>query len=43
MNCIAAVASAARALFVIEPIDVPEPAEDEVADLHKFHIQYCGH
>lgn len=43
MKCIAAVARPAKAPFVIEPIDVPEPAEDEVADLHKFHIQYCGH
>jgi aryl-alcohol dehydrogenase len=30
MRCIAAVARAAKAPFVIEPIDVPEPAEDEV-------------
>ena len=30
MKCIAAVAPAAKAPFVIEPIDVPEPAEDEV-------------
>jgi aryl-alcohol dehydrogenase len=30
MKCIAAVARAAKAPFVIEPIDVPEPAEDEV-------------
>ena len=30
MRCIAAVARAAKAPFVIEPIDVPEPAKDEV-------------
>jgi aryl-alcohol dehydrogenase len=30
MKCVAAVARAAKAPFVIEPIDVPEPAEDEV-------------
>ena len=30
MKCIAAVARAAKAPFVIEPIDMPEPAEDEV-------------
>ena len=30
MKCFAAVARAAQPPFVIEPIDVPEPAEDEV-------------
>jgi aryl-alcohol dehydrogenase len=30
MKCIAAVARAAKAPFVIESIDVPEPTEDEV-------------